>query len=179
MGGELGTCTVLASARDPVLGEALSTRMPLAQLGFCHMASRLPCSASQSATPPAAHAVMMTCTARLACSHSVRPYQGRHGQLPGLSTMHHKVLLTRRACTTTSEITSCSVLLSHLHEVLSACRAYLRLVLLAEGAGVVIVLQPHAQAAPCTDCFVIAAAYSHNLHATHKLRLTLVMRQKQ
>ena len=92
MGGELGTCTVLASARDPVLGEALSTRTPLAQLGFCHMASRLPCSASQSATPPAAHAVMMTCTARRACSHSVCPYQGRQGQLPGLSTMHHKVL---------------------------------------------------------------------------------------
>ena len=71
------------------------------------------------------------------------------------------------------------MLLSHLHEVVSACRAYLRLVLLAEGAGVVIVLQPHAQAAPCTDCFVIAAAYSHNLHATHKLRLTLVMHQEQ
>ena len=41
-----------------------------------------------------------------------------------------------------------------------------------------MVLQPHAQAAPCTDCFVIAAAYSHNLHAMLNLRLALVMRSK-
>ena len=176
MGGELGTCTALTSARDPVLGEALSTRTLLAQLGFCHMASRLPCSASQSATPPAVHAVIMTCTARRACSHSMRAYQGRQGQLPGLSTMHYKALLTRRACTAVSKKTPCSGLLHHLHEVVSACRAYLRLVLLAEGAGAVIILQPHTQAAPCTDCLVIAAAYSHNLHAMLKLRLTLVMR---
>ena len=61
----------------------------------------------------------------------------------------------------------------------SACRAYLRLVLLAEGAGVVAILQPHAQAAPCADCFVVAAAYSHNLHALLKLRLTLVVRSRE
>ncbi len=34
--------------------------------------------------------------------------------------------------------------------------AYLRLLLLAEGATCVFVLQPHAQAAACTYCLMVA-----------------------
>ena len=41
--------------------------------------------------------------------------------------------------------------------------AYLGLVLLAEGAACVFVFQPHAQAAACAHCLVIAKANSHNL----------------
>ncbi len=41
--------------------------------------------------------------------------------------------------------------------------ACLRLVLLAEGAACVFVLQPHAQAAACAYCLMVAYAHSHNL----------------
>ena len=98
MRGELGTCTALKSARGAVLGEALSTRTPLAQLGFCHMASLLPCSASQSATPSAAHAVMMTCTTQRACGRSMRSYLGQQERSAGLSTVHYKMLSLCTVC---------------------------------------------------------------------------------